>query len=135
MADGEPKACRRAVVEDIHRKPVEADDLGKPADHAGDVVERVSEFFSRRHVGLTEPRKVRRDHMKSIGEQWDQITKHVTGARKAVQQQQLRRACWSRFAIKDLETVDISRAISHRRHETLSLCNLSCRLWSGLHPG
>jgi hypothetical protein len=27
VADGEPKACWRAVVEDVHRKPIEADDL------------------------------------------------------------------------------------------------------------
>src|SRR3974377_1987383 len=108
MAHGETKACRAALVEDVHCKPIEADDLGEATDHAGDVVERVSEFFSRRHVGLTEPGKVRRDHMKSIGEQRDQITKHVACARKAMQQQQLWRAGWSRFAIKDLETVDIS---------------------------
>jgi len=86
VADGEPKACRRAVVKDIDREAVEADNLRKALDHVGDVVEGVAEFFSQRHVGLTEPRKVRRDDMKSVGEQRDQVTEHVARARKAVQE-------------------------------------------------
>src|SRR5215831_6890404 len=108
MADGEPEAGRRAVVEDVHRKLIEAYDLGEAVDHVGNVVECVSEFFSRRHVGSTEPRKVRRDHKKSVGEQRDQITKHVARAREAVQQQQLRCVGWPRFTIEDLETVDMA---------------------------
>ena len=68
VADGKPKTCWRTVVEDVRRKPIEADDLGEAADHTGNVVERVIEFVSRRHVGLTEPRKIRRDDMKSVGE-------------------------------------------------------------------
>ncbi len=90
MADSEPEACRRAIVEDIHGKPIEADDLGKAADDAGNVVERVREFLSRRHIGLTEPGKVRRDDVKPVGQQRDQVTEHVASAREAVQQQQLR---------------------------------------------
>jgi len=90
MADGEPEARRRAVVEDVHCKPVEADDFGKAVDHASDVVERVTEFVSRRHIGLTEPGKVRRDDVKPVGQQRDQVTEHVASAREAVQQQQLR---------------------------------------------
>src|SRR4029450_7503060 len=82
VADGEPEACRRAVVEDVHGKPIEADDLGKAVDDAGDVVERVAEFFSGRHVGLTEPGKVRGDDMKSVGEERDQVTEHVACARE-----------------------------------------------------
>src|SRR5262245_46750644 len=83
MTDGEPEACWRTVVKDVHRKLIEAYDLGEAVDHAGNVVERVSEVFSRWHVGLTETRKVRRDHKKSVGEQRDQITKHVARAREA----------------------------------------------------
>src|SRR5262245_56724358 len=119
VADSEPEARWCAVVKDVHRKPVEADDLGKSVDHVGDVVERVFEFFPRRHVGLTEPGKVRGDHMKSVGEQRDQVAKHVARTREAVQQQQLRGICWSRLAIKDFETVNMGRAISDRRHENL----------------
>src|SRR5262245_57719648 len=100
MADGEPEACWRAIVEDVYREMIEAYDLGEAVDHASNVVECVAELFSRRHVGLTEPRKVRRDHQKSVGEQRDEITEHVARGREAVQQQQLRCVGWSRFAIK-----------------------------------
>src|SRR5215831_12217201 len=117
MADGEPEAGRRAVVEDVHRKLIEAYDLSEAVNHAGNVVECVSEFFSRRHVGLTKPRKVRRDHKKSVGEQRNQIAKHVARAREAVQQQQLRCIGWPRFTIEDLETVNIGRAVSQMHHE------------------
>ena len=124
MAHGEPEAGWRAVVKDVQRKLIETYDLGEAVDHVGNAVECVSEFFSLRHVGLTEPGKVRRDHEESIGEQRDQITKHVARARETVQQQQLRRIGWPRFTIEDLETVDIGRAISdNRQHEDL-LCNL-----------
>ena len=85
MADGKPEACRCAVVKDVHREPFEADDLGKAVDHARDIVERVTEFFSWRHIGLTEPRKVRRDDMKSVGEKRNQVTEHVARAREAMQ--------------------------------------------------
>src|SRR5262245_34774823 len=117
MANGEPEACWRAVVEDVHRKLIEAYDFGEALDHAGNVVECVSEFFSRRHVGLPEPRKVRRNHKKSVGEQRDQITEHVARARETVQQQQLRCFGWPRFTIEDLETVDVGLEISDRHHE------------------
>jgi len=62
----------------------EAHDLGETVDHAGNVVECVVEVFSRRHVGLAESRKVRRDAVESIREERGKIAEHVTGARKAV---------------------------------------------------
>src|SRR5262249_20400613 len=117
MADGEPETCWRAVVEDVHRKLIEAYDLGEAVDHAGNVVECVSEFFSRRHVGLAEPRKVRRDHKESVCEQRDQVTKHVACGWEAVQQQQLWRIGLPGFAIENLKTVDIGRAVSDRHYE------------------
>src|SRR5262245_25793306 len=86
VADSEPETYWRTVVKDVGRKPIEADDLCKTLDHTGDVVERVTEFLPRRHVGLTKSGKVRRDDMKSVGEQWDQVAEHVTRAREAMQQ-------------------------------------------------
>jgi len=56
-----------------------------------DVVERVAEFFPRRHIGLAKPGKVRRDNMKPVREKRDQVQEHVARAREAVQEQQLRR--------------------------------------------
>jgi hypothetical protein len=146
VAHGQPEACRRAIVKDVHSKPIEADDLGKALHHAGDVVERVTEFFSWRHIGLTEPRKVGRDDMKSVGEERDQVAEHVARAREAVQQQQLRRIGWPRLAIENVEAIDIGRAVPGGRHQIL-LCNLtdvatpvapacfSSRLSSGLRRG
>src|SRR5258708_16493642 len=87
VADGEPEACRRAVVKDVHCKPIEADDLGKAVDYASDVVERVTEFLSWRHIGLTEPGTARREDMKSVGEERDQVAEHMARAWEAVQQQ------------------------------------------------
>ena len=86
MADREPEARRRAVVKDIHCKPIESDDFGEAVDHAGNIVERVAEVFSRRHIGLTEPGKVRRGNMKSVGEERDQVAEHVARARETVPQ-------------------------------------------------
>src|SRR5437879_2889287 len=34
VTDGEPETRRRAVIKDVHGKPIEADDLGKAVDHA-----------------------------------------------------------------------------------------------------
>jgi hypothetical protein len=87
VTDGESEACGRAIVKDVHCKPIEADDLGKAVDYVGDVVERVTELFSWRLVGLTEPGKVRRDDMKSVGKQRDQVTEHVARAGETMQQQ------------------------------------------------
>jgi hypothetical protein len=75
-ADGEPEPCRRTVIKDVYREPIEADDFGEALDDAGDVVERIAKFFSWRHIGLTEPRKVRRDNVKSVGEERNKVTKH-----------------------------------------------------------
>ena len=58
--------------------------------------------------------QVRRDHKKSVGEQRNQIMKHVACAREAVQQQ-LPRVGWPRFTIENLETV----AASGRHHDLL----------------
>src|SRR5262249_50026056 len=116
---GEPKSSRCAVIEYVDGITIKTNDLGETIDDAGDIVERVIEFFSWRHFGSTEPRKVRCDDIKSIGEERYQVAEHVSRAREAVQQQQLAPIGRSRLAIEDLETIDIDRAIPDRRHETL----------------
>ena len=40
VAEGEPEPCRRTVIKDVDREPIEADDFGEALDDAGDVVER-----------------------------------------------------------------------------------------------
>src|SRR5215813_10684363 len=84
VADGKPEARGRAVVKNIKREAIEADDFRKPLDDAGDVVERVAEFIAWRHVRLTEAGKVGRDHVKSVSKKRDQVPKHMARAREAV---------------------------------------------------
>src|SRR5262249_6068456 len=119
VVDSEPEACRRAVVEDVYCKPIEADDLGKAVDDARDVVEGIAECLTRRHVGLTKSGKVRRNDRKSVGKERDQIPEHVARAREAMQQQELWRMRGPCFAIENLETVDIGRAIPDGLHRIL----------------
>src|ERR1700684_3852154 len=112
MANREPEAGWCAVVEGVHGKPIEAYGLREALDHTRDVFEGVFEFLSRRHIGLTEAGKVRRDEMKSVVEQRNEVTEHVARGREAVQQQELRRVAWPRLAIKNLETVRVGRSVS-----------------------
>ena len=86
-----PEARRRAVVEDVDRKAIEADHLGEAVDDLGDVVEGVGELAARRHVGLAEAGQIGRDDVKAIGKKRDEVAEHVARAREAVQQQQRRR--------------------------------------------
>lgn len=73
---------------------------------ARDVVERVAEFFPRRHIGLAEPGKIRRDYMKPVREKRDQVQEHVARAREAVQEQQLRRMVFpSSIPRRSMDTV------------------------------
>ena len=107
MLDGEPKAGRRAVVEDIDGVAIEADDFGEAVDDVGDVVEGVGEVAARRHVRLAEARQIGRDDVEAVGQQRDEIAEHVARRREAVQQQQLRRIGGARLAIENLEAVHI----------------------------
>ena len=114
MLHREPEAGRRAIVEDIDGIAIEADDFGETVDRcprAGRSVWRAA-----RHVGLAEARQVGGDDMEAIGQQRDEIAEHVTGARKAMEQQQLRRVRGAGLAIEDIEAVDIGGAIVDGGH-------------------
>jgi hypothetical protein len=37
VEDGEPEPCRRTVIKDVYREPIEADDFTEALDDAGDV--------------------------------------------------------------------------------------------------
>ena len=116
MPRREPEAGRSAVVEHVNREAVEADDFGKALDDIGEVVERIVELVPRRHVRLTEARQVRRDDMEAIHQERDQIAKHVTGARKAMEQEQLRRIGRSSFPIEDLEAIHVGGLVLDGGH-------------------
>src|ERR1700751_3563114 len=111
MANGHPKARRRAVVENVNREAIESDDLGKTLDHASYIVECIAEPLSRRHRRLAEAGQVRRDEVEFAGKQRNQVAEHVARSRKAVQQKQLRRTDILRLAIEHLDAVDISRTV------------------------
>jgi len=116
MPRREPEAGRSAVVEHVNRETVEADDFGKALDDIGEGVERIGKPVPRRHVRLAEAWQVRRDDVEAIRQERDQIAKHVAGARKAVEQQQLRRIVGSSLAIEDLEAIHVGGLVPDRSH-------------------
>ena len=86
MFHGKPEACRRSVVKDIDREMIETNDFSETLNDARDIVERVTEIVAGRHVGLAEAGKIRRDQVKPVGQQRDQVAEHMACTRKTVQQ-------------------------------------------------
>src|ERR1700761_1835613 len=86
MFDGNAETGRCAVVEYINCKTIEAHDFGKAIDNVGDVIEGVLELVARRHIGATKTGQVRRDDVKVVTEQGNEIAKHVAGRREAMKQ-------------------------------------------------
>jgi hypothetical protein len=103
----QPEPGRGAIVEHIDRKAIEPDYLREPINDSRDVVECVGERAAVRHVGLAEPGKIRRDDVETVREPRDELAKHMSGARKAMQQQQRLRVGRPRFAIENIEALDI----------------------------
>ena len=110
------EARRRAVVEDVERESVEADELGEAPHDPGEIVERVAECVPRRHRRAAEPREIGRDDVKAVGQARDEVSEHVARAGKAMKQQQLGRLGIPGFAIEDVEPFDVDRAVSHGGH-------------------
>jgi hypothetical protein len=121
MLCGDPEACRRAIVENVHREALQADDLGEAVDDAGDMIECVREVAPRRHVRLAEARQVGRNDVEAIGQKRDEIPEHVARAREAMQLQQLRRAGPTSLPVEHLHPVDVGLAIFDRGHERVPL--------------
>ena len=116
MFCGDPEAYRRAIVEDIDCKALQADHLCEAVDDGGDVIECVFEFAPRWHVRPAEAGQVGRDDVEAIGQKRDQIPEHVARAWDAMEQQQRRRVGGSGLAIKDSHAVYIGRAIFDGGH-------------------
>ena len=68
MLHREPKAGRRAVVENVDGVAIEADDFGEAVDGRGDLVEAMATLG---HVGVAEARQVWRDDVKAIDQKGD----------------------------------------------------------------
>src|SRR6266436_4465520 len=106
MPNGETEPDGCAIVEDVHREAMETDYFGKPIDDIRNILERVRKGVARRHVGLPKARQVGSDEAKSVRELRDEITEHVAGGRKAMQQQDRWRVLRPRFPIEDLDAVE-----------------------------
>ena len=114
MLDRKPEPGRRAIVEHVNGVAVEADGVGESIDRRRDLVERIR-FI--RHIGVAEAREIGSDDMETVGEQRDEIAKHMAGGGEAVQQQQLRRAPRARFTIEDVAAVNLRGAIVDGGHD------------------
>jgi hypothetical protein len=116
MLRGDPEANRRAVVEVVDREAFQANDFREAVNDAGDVVECVGELGPRRHLRLAEAWQVGRDDVEAIGEERDEIPKHVARAGEAMKQQQRRRIGAPSLATEDHETVHVGRTIFDGSH-------------------
>ena len=112
----DPETSRRTVVEDIDCEALEADHFGEAINDIGNVIERVSELATRRHVRLSEARQIGRHEMKATGEMRDEVAEHVARAWETMKQQQRRRIRRPCLAIEDLQAVDVGGAIVDGSH-------------------
>ena len=80
-------------------------------DDVGVMGECVSERLVVRRGALAKARIVGRDDAIAIRERRDQIAEHVRRSRKAVQQQHNGRIRGPRFAIEDIDPIDLGRAV------------------------
>jgi hypothetical protein len=71
------------------------------------MIEGVGEFVARGHGGLPEAGKVGCDDMKAIGQQRNEVPEHVARTRETMQQQQRRCVLGARFAVEDVEAVNV----------------------------
>ena len=70
----------------------------------------------RRQIGLAEAGEIGRHQMKICGKRRYQVAKHVTGARKSVQQENCRLLSIARLPVIDAETIHIDLPIMNLRH-------------------
>src|SRR5580698_4731128 len=117
MPRSQSKTGGSPVIKYIDCEAVEPDGFGKSVDDARDVVEGIFELTGGWHIGLTETGEVRRYDVEAIGQQWNQIPEHVTGAREAMEQQQLGRVGRAALSIKDLQRVDFNGTIFNGWHD------------------
>src|SRR5262249_33070865 len=96
----------------VNRITLERDGLGKPVDNASQAFKGVLELLPVGRLREAEAWQVGRDHVKAVGQGWNEITEHVRRRREAVQQKNGGSSFWSGFAIKNLQAVDGGMLIS-----------------------
>jgi hypothetical protein len=116
MSDREAETSRRAIVEDIDCEALKSDHFSETVDSPRDIVEGVAELGPFRHVRLTKPGQIGRNHMKSVGELRDQIAEHVACSRKAVQQKECRSVRKTGLPVEDFDAVDGYAPVSDLSH-------------------
>src|SRR4029077_8154232 len=107
VPNGEAETNRCAIVENVDREMRETHHLGEAIDDLRNILERVSEGATRRHIGLAKRRQIGSNEMKPVRESRDEVAEHMAGARKAVQQKDRWRVLRPRLAVENADAVDI----------------------------
>ncbi len=71
MSRGDPESNWRAVIEYVEREARQAEHLGEAIDGVGEMLERVVEVTSCRHVRLATAGQVGSNDAKPVGEERD----------------------------------------------------------------
>src|SRR5437879_10013167 len=90
---------------------LQAKHLRQPIDDGSEIVKRVPEesvFWRHREA---ESRKIRRHHAIVLREARNQVSEHMGGCRKAVEQQHGRRAAVASLSVKDFVSSGLCSAI------------------------
>ena len=103
----EPKADRGSIVKHIKKELLKPHLIGKLPDDISEMIKRISERGSWRHVRPAKPRIVGSDQMKLIFKRRDQIAEHVTGGRETVKKEESRFLGAPRFAIKNIKPLNL----------------------------
>src|SRR5215467_6334770 len=111
MLDGQAKSNRGTVVHEIDRVFFQADLVREFFDDVRQVIEGVFEFGHRGSRATPVAGIIWGDYMEFACQEWNQISKHVRGRGKAVQQEDGGYVLGTSFAIEDVEAVDLYRAV------------------------
>src|SRR5262245_20566277 len=111
MPKGQPETHRGAIVEDIEGVAGEAQPVRKLLDHVRQPIKGVREARRARRIREAKAREVGRDHVVVGCQQGDQVAEHVRRGGKPMQEQDGWGCCRACFAIEDLQSVHVLRAV------------------------
>ena len=122
MLERQPVSDRRAVIHEVDCVGADAKLRQKTVDDVGVMGERVGERLVVGRGAFAKSWIVGRNDVVAIRERRDQIAEHVRRGRKAVQQQHDLRILRPRFAIEDVDPVDLGRAVMNNWNGGLMRC-------------
>jgi hypothetical protein len=114
MREGQTKPDRAAVVLQVQGVARDVPLLQESIDDLGEAIEGIAERTRRRRVTASEPRVVRGDQMKSVGQSRHEIAEHDRRRGEAVQQDERRIARVTGLTVKDAQTFDRRRVVPNR---------------------